>query len=279
MLSLYSLFQSCLNKKQNKTVGQIIPVMGLTDYVPEGTLPCDGAEYNKQDYLTLWNKYLIGTKKIYYAWRHTAQSPSDFDFTIWTKTETPIAGTTPILGGSGRGPLSGWYLLSVDSPTQITITITSGGVTNTYVCIRESSLDEKNRLLVTCSVAEYTNYINTFGQCPAWTVNPNGTFRTPLIKNGAMIQQALDAMAIGAAYNPGLPNITGDAGTQPGLNGTYRLNGAFYSNANNVRVDSGSSNSWDFPNLAFDASRSNPIYGASNTVQPIAVTARYFVVI
>lgn len=75
----------------------------------------------------------------------------------------------------------------------------------------------------------------------------------------------------------GLPNITGKAGVQPGISGTYRLEGAFYTADNNVRVDGGDSNSWSYPNLALDASRSSSIYGNSDTVQPQSIKYPYII--
>lgn len=75
----------------------------------------------------------------------------------------------------------------------------------------------------------------------------------------------------------GLPNITGKAGVQPGMSGTYRLEGAFYTADKNVRVDEGNSNSWSFPNLALDASRSSSIYGNSDTVQPQSIKYPYII--
>jgi hypothetical protein len=40
-------------------IGTIIPVSASSVYSPTGTLPCDGAEYQKADFENLWDKYLI----------------------------------------------------------------------------------------------------------------------------------------------------------------------------------------------------------------------------
>lgn len=68
---------------------------------------------------------------------------------------------------------------------------------------------------------------------------------------------------VGKQENAGLPNITGSFPTA-----TYggSITGAFYfDTATQVRPDGGSKNQ---PNVKFDASRSNSIYGKSNTVTP-----------
>ncbi len=71
----------------------------------------------------------------------------------------------------------------------------------------------------------------------------------------------------------GLPNITATGGFYENLSvGDLkdRLTGAFYANANNQTQKGSSGTDSDNPTLDFDASRSNPIYGRSNTVQPPA---------
>lgn len=86
--------------------------------------------------------------------------------------------------------------------------------------------------------------------------------------------------SVGNYVAPGLPNITGNVGQ--GYNGTA-LNGGWHNYQNGGfgqgalyldGTNNGSSCSWsnynDAGKIAFDASRSNPIYGASTTVQPPA---------
>ena len=82
----------------------------------------------------------------------------------------------------------------------------------------------------------------------------------------------------GSYIEAGLPNITGsvvgnnwgafssDTCTVKGaLYTSKRKSGAYY-NAGNCMND-----------LYFDASKSNSIYGSSDTVQPNAITARYYI--
>lgn len=78
----------------------------------------------------------------------------------------------------------------------------------------------------------------------------------------------------GTTVEAGLPNITGTGGFYERLNvGDFnaRLTGAFYADVNDqTHTGCGASTDNDNPTLNFDASRSNPIYGRSNTVQPAA---------
>ncbi|MGM9562124.1 MAG: hypothetical protein ACI3WT_07770 [Phascolarctobacterium sp.] len=73
----------------------------------------------------------------------------------------------------------------------------------------------------------------------------------------------------------GLPNITGSVGT-------YRLavesvsTGALYVKWRGAYGQSGS-NAANADEIGFDASRSNDIYGSSDTVQPPAVTINYLI--
>ena len=258
-LTIYSFLTNFLNKKADKVVGQIVPVICMDDYIPNGTLPCNGQFYDKQDYPTLWNKYLIGTKPKYYAW--VSSTPS---ITVWTKTETPIALDTVPLLGSVKYTDSHYTISAVGSETQITVTYTPdvGDAVN-YTCIRQTSSDEKDHLLPTCSEAEYQDFLLNYGQCPVWTINSElGQFRTPHIKDKAVLQQAMYGSELGKAYNAGLPDIVARMSNESG--------------AIDNSIGSGSGN-WE--NKWWRASAWNPIYGASDTVQPVAVSVRYFVVI
>lgn len=76
----------------------------------------------------------------------------------------------------------------------------------------------------------------------------------------------------GRVLGAGLPNITGTFSGS--ASGTYAANGAL-----SLQVawgkGWGDANGNNYFQLTFDASRSNPIYGASGTVQPPSLTVRY----
>lgn len=85
--------------------------------------------------------------------------------------------------------------------------------------------------------------------------------------NGRVLQGAETA---GEYKDAGLPNITGDAyiGTWSNPAGAF----CAHSTIKTAYLDDEFTNA-----LAFDASRSNAIYGASDTVQPPAYTVRYYI--
>lgn len=93
------------------------------------------------------------------------------------------------------------------------------------------------------------------------------------IAQNRVLMGASYAHAAGTTVEAGLPNITGRAGPdeQAGFYNVNRPNayGAFYGGGKSYDwTASGTSNPGK--DLCFDASRSNPIYGRSNTVQPAA---------
>jgi microcystin-dependent protein len=82
----------------------------------------------------------------------------------------------------------------------------------------------------------------------------------------------------GTVKSAGLPNITASMGDdgESVTSDSMSYSGAWSQTRRGTSVGGGNGNitwqGWDF-----DASRSNPIYGASNTVQPDALTARYII--
>lgn len=93
------------------------------------------------------------------------------------------------------------------------------------------------------------------------------------IAQNRVLMGASSAHAAGTTVEAGLPNITATGGFYENLSSgdlKNRLTGAFYANANDQTHRGSASSDDDNPTLDFDASRSNPIYGRSNTVQPPA---------
>ena len=75
---------------------------------------------------------------------------------------------------------------------------------------------------------------------------------------------------LGTVKEAGLPNIVGTFGK---VSDSFS-DGAFYSNGTQGGWSGGS---WPFGIIYFDASRSNSIYGKSDTVQPPAVCVNYII--
>jgi hypothetical protein len=116
-------------------------------------------------------------------------------------------------------------------------------------------------------------YIGTQSTCPLATLISGSTWVK--VSEGRVLQGSDSNHNAGTTIEAGLPNITG--GSKPGyIGGTtwplvvYNPTGAFYSNGAGTSSYSTTSGANLTNGLNFDASRSNSIYGNSNTVQPPA---------
>lgn len=115
-------------------------------------------------------------------------------------------------------------------------------------------------------IVDYEDLYKVIGSKFNQTDDPEGTFRIPDYNiTKRFLQPGNDA---GSQIDAGLPNITGGYDRNPfEAEKWYAATGAFYN----------SGTAYEIPNigtlaanrgLAFDASRSNSIYGNSSTVQP-----------
>lgn len=104
------------------------------------------------------------------------------------------------------------------------------------------------------------------GYCPYYSTGDGSTtFRTP--KFAPFMQVAIASANVGTYHWAGLPNITGDLPVGENTDvANVPMSGAFYQDGTNTNV--GLYSDTDNRLAHFDASRSNPIYGRSGTVQP-----------
>lgn len=127
------------------------------------------------------------------------------------------------------------------------------------------------------AVADYPELYAVIGSLPACQSDTDGMFKLPDLQ-GRFLQGANGNL--GTVKEAGLPNITGSFGTKTGNHGSsfglQDFNGCMYgSGSASGFVDSVGSYANKFAN--FDASRSNSIYGKSNTVQPPAISVNYII--
>ena len=109
-------------------------------------------------------------------------------------------------------------------------------------------------------------YIGTTDTCPVASMF--GTWEK--VSEGRVLQGASSSQTAGKTVEAGLPNITGSFSAQDMADDatTPTTKGALYATRNNLRDSAnGRTGGCD---INFDASRSNKIYGKSNTVQPPA---------
>lgn len=103
----------------------------------------------------------------------------------------------------------------------------------------------------------------------ATNIDPNktigGTWQK--IKSGKFLEATEDAGQLKVEVQPGLPNITGDTGGGIIEEGSPHPSGCFWTDWS---LRHGHNYGLDHP-IFMDASRCNPIYGRSSTVQPSSI--------
>lgn len=133
--------------------------------------------------------------------------------------------------------------------------------------------------------SQFDSDVANYGQCGHYVIdNTAGTIRLPKITR--YVEGLTNLEDIGKAIKAGLPNITGSqklawnditgGGTILGPDGT----GAFYKSTTGTSYFSaGTAQGSQSNTLNIDASRSNSIYGNSNTVQTDAIRYPYYIVV
>ena len=124
-----------------------------------------------------------------------------------------------------------------------------------------------------CPVGSIIAYSGLLGSIPSnWHIC-DGTDGTPDLRD-RFLKGASNAGDVDKYVSAGLPNITGEIGSISANNGRVYCSGAFH---RYEEVERNSDSGQDYPNYVyyFDASRSNPIYGNSNTVQPPSYVVYY----
>ncbi len=97
------------------------------------------------------------------------------------------------------------------------------------------------------------------------------TFNLPDLTDGKFLEGATTA---GVEHAAGLPNIEGKINDRMPIDGSNTM-GAF--SLTYVTTGCAGGGAWNTYKVAFDASKSNTIYGASTTVQPYALTVRFII--
>ena len=122
---------------------------------------------------------------------------------------------------------------------------------------------------------------STYGSCGKFVYDSaNNTVRLPKISD--IIQGTTDVGALGNLVEAGLPNITGTAtigGTGSWPIYIQQISGALYTTQSTNYMTRGENTGPGPTGLGFNASRSNPTYGKSNTVQPQTIKVLYYIVV
>lgn len=137
-------------------------------------------------------------------------------------------------------------------------------------------------------VQKQTGYLKTESEWQEIAVNNGGnvpfyskgdgstTFRVPSLQTYIKGSKSMDE--VGTYLDAALPNITGQTGYAVEMSGNYNPTSAFYreSSLRNKLYWAGGTTAYD--SLSFDASKSNTIYGASDTVQPPSIVGLWCVI-
>jgi hypothetical protein len=124
--------------------------------------------------------------------------------------------------------------------------------------------------------ANWQSAVTTYGVCGKFVYDStNNTVRLPKITG--FTEGTTDVTALGDLIQAGLPNITGKFSVDTYINTSE---GAFYQVGGlSGPAASVSFGTYNIGETYIDASRSNSIYGNSNTVQPQSIKTLYYIVI
>ena len=116
--------------------------------------------------------------------------------------------------------------------------------------------------------AEYDTAIATYEECPYYVADEvSGSLRLPKLANYIKMANSTEGITQKGA---GLPNITGSI--DPFVDMNRNWSGALEVNNTAPFNPSGTSGNGNGSHVMFDASKSNAIYGAADTVQPAHTT-------
>lgn len=132
--------------------------------------------------------------------------------------------------------------------------------------------------------ATWQKSVNDFGVCGKFVYDSvENSIRLPKVTG--FVEGTIDSNALGDLVEAGLPNITGKFESK-GINSEFGTinygEGAFTVNVGGGLDETGNAGTSNIVNTdvaQFDASKSNEIYGNSNTVQPQAIKGYYHIVV
>lgn len=152
----------------------------------------------------------------------------------------------------------------------------ANGVTSTITNLTPKSVSSTSwNATIEANVTTFTLYSNTF---KTWLFEQSETVESVRLPAVVNVQGLLDLQNLGMTVEAGLPNITGTsngyctAGSSAGTD----VSGCIYNITYKSPQGATNNNSWS-AKFGIDASLSNPIYGASDTVQEEAIQYPYYI--
>lgn len=134
-----------------------------------------------------------------------------------------------------------------------------------------------------CTEDDWQSSVSTYGVCGKFVYTEGVSLRIPKITG--FVEGTLDATALGNLVEAGSPNIKGrlghlyrDYGLTDGGGQSDTDSALYWENTKSAVIGIGTNTAYGY-NPIFDASRSNPIYGKSTTVQPQSIRVYYYIVV
>ena len=144
----------------------------------------------------------------------------------------------------------------------------ANGVTSTITNLTPKSVSSTSwNATIEANVTTFTLYSNTF---KTWLFEQSETVESVRLPAVVNVQGLLDLQNLGMTVEAGLPNITGSFSGR-----LWSGDGAFTPSETRNIIPSGSGAGCD--SMTFDASKSSPIYGATDTVQEEAIQYPYYI--
>ena len=227
--------------------------------------------YHRRPMSTLWAYIKSKAESVFAAKSHThnyagsGSAGGSANSAVKLDTATAGSATKPVYISGGK-PVACTHSLGKDVPANAVFTDHTYSVATQSAAGLMSAADKKrlDNLYPVGSIYQSTNSTS-----PAALFG--GTWEQ--IASERVLMGASSSHKAGTTVNAGLPNITGTANggvlsmVTPSSDGAF--GGKYYDTSS--RHGGGDRGDWfSTYNRTFDASKSNPIYGASNTVQPAA---------
>lgn len=128
------------------------------------------------------------------------------------------------------------------------------------------------------SESDWQASVEQYGVCGKFVYDPTAnTVRLPKVTG--FVEGTLDANALGDLIEAGLPNITGAFNGDILSEANRNASGAFATGSPWTMSTSSAGQDQSQNGFTFDASRSNPIYGKSNTVQTQSILGYMYIVV
>lgn len=159
--------------------------------------------------------------------------------------------------------------------------LSGSGAYSEYVTMMGALHDADPTANIWTDEATWQASVTTYGECGKFVYDSvNNTLRLP--KLNSFVQATTTATELGTLVEAGAPNIEATCNFSEGGGNSSPVRtttGAFYGSGSTTYPSVSASQNGSNTTLNLDASRSNSIYGNSNTIQPQAIKYYFYIVL